>query len=226
MPFLSIRTKDESARITADYQENGTHMRAKRIRSKNMYKFFRALGCEFSRAEEKISEIFDGRLITKSLTFLADWELAVGIPDDSFPAIGTAADRQKAVVTKLAAEGVHTKDELEWLCSLMGFKVEVIPGHYFWTNPDPRIDPPFASEKESRFTVVFEMDFANSDPESQPNLFPVDFPWQFTSNNYNILQKFMLSVIPATVNARFIVKPDTGSAGYGYFPFGLSAFGL
>lgn len=203
MTFLATRTNDEHARITADYQQNGKHMRAKRKPGKNLYKWFKGLSIEYGRLEETLNDIFDGRLITKATTFVFEWEQAIGIPDNAFPGSGTAAERQRHIVTKLSAEGVSTATELEWLCSLMGFSVTVWPGHYFWTHPDARVS--FSTEKESRFTVVFEINFDLSLPIVQPNLFPVPFPWVFSSNNYNILQDFMLDVIPSNCNGLWIV---------------------
>ncbi len=201
--FLPVRTDDEHARITADYMENGKHMRAKRKPGKNMFKWFKGLSKEFGRLEATMNDIFDGRLITQATTFVFEWEQALGIPDDSFPGNGTEAERQRHIITKLSAEGISTGPELEWLCSLMGFFVTVWPGHHFWTTPDARVT--FSTEKESRFTVVFEVNFDKSEAGILPNLFPVAFPWVFQSNNYNILQDFMLAVIPSNCNAQWIV---------------------
>ena len=208
MAFLKTRTNDEHARISADYQQNGLHMKAKRLPSKVMYKFFKGISVEFSRLEGYLNSVTDGMLVTSSTDFVPEWENAVGIPDDSFPANGTADERQRHIVTKLASEGVSTASEFEWLCSLMGFSVTVYPGHYFWLNPDPRVT--FDNVRESRFTIVFETDFFLSEPEVKANLFPVPFPWQFTSNNYNIMQEFLLSIIPANCNGLFITKENIG----------------
>lgn len=208
MTFLLTRTDDEHARITADYQQNGLHYKAKRLASKVMYRFFKGTSKEFGRLEGYLNAVTDGVVITESPDFLPQWEKAVGIPDEYFPANATAAERQRHVVTKLAAEGISTAEEMEFLCSLMGFDVTVYPGHYFWANPDPRVS--FSTERESRFTVVFEFDLLNSAPEVAPNLFPVPFPWVFSSNNFNIIQSFMLSVIPANCNGLFITKENIG----------------
>jgi len=227
MGFLPTRTQDEHTRITADYQIDGKHMRAKRMPGKNIYKWLRGMSKEFQRLEQNLADANDGRIITKIATFLTEWEKAAGIPDQNFPAIGTAEERRRHVVTKLASEGVSTAEELEWLCSLMGFAVTVYPGYYFILNPDPRISfpPGVAGEREARFTVVFEVNFAQSIPDSIPNLFPVPFPWEFRSNNYNVIQDFMLDIIPANCNGAWIVAP-IDNPGYGYFPYGISPYGL
>jgi len=183
-------------------------MKAKRLPGKNIFKWLKGMSKEFRRLEQNLSDANDGRIITKVATFLTEWEKAAGIPDDDFPAIGTAEERRRHVVTKLSAEGVSTAEDLEWLCSLLGFVVTVYPGYYFILNPDPRVSfpPGPAGDREARFTVVFEMDFDDSIPEVQPNLFPVPFPWEFRSNNYNVLQDFALAIIPANCNAIFIVE--------------------
>jgi hypothetical protein len=206
MPFLRTKTALEHTMISAAYQLGGIHLQSFRIPGKNLFKWLKAMSTEFANIESALNDFVDGRIITKSTTFLPEWEKSAGIPDDDFPAIGTAEERRRHVVTKLASEGVSTADELEWLCSLMGFSVKVYPGHYFWTNPDSRVS--FSTERESRFTVVFEVDFDESIPEVIPEFFPVPFPWTFRSNNYNVLQSFMLSVIPSNCNGLWINADD------------------
>ena len=203
--MLPTRTKDEQTRITADYMPNGKHLAAKRMPSRNMYKWFAGLSGEFARMENALNAFADGWNITKSTGMLPQWEKATGIPDQNFSGRGTPIERQKGAIAKLAAEGVSTKADLEWLCSLMGFHVEVYPGHYFWLNPNPLVGS-FSSEKESRFTIVFEVDFFQSDPEVLPTLFPITFPWVFGPSVYNSMRGFMLDIIPANCNARWISK--------------------
>lgn len=206
MSYLPTRTEDQQTKITADYLPNGMLMKAKRVQTSNLYKLLKGLSQEFGRLEGYLSSMVDGRIVTESQQFFEEWEQTVGIPDGSFPAIGTAEERRRHVVTKLSSEGISTADELEWLCWQMGFFVTVRPGHYFWDHPDPRVT--LASERESRFTVVFDVEFAHSLPEVLPTRFPVPFPWVFASSNYNVLQEFMLQVIPANCNAIWITDYD------------------
>lgn len=205
MGFLPTRTDDEHARITADYMPNGPHLVAKRLLTRNMYKLIKGLSKEFSRLEETTSAAMDGMDVRTSSTFLEEWETTAGIPDVSFDARGTVAERQKQCFAKLSAEGVSTAAQFEWLASLFGLHVTVWPGHYFYLNLDPRVGF-FSSEKESRFTVVFEVNFDLSDPEYLPTLFPIRFPWVFGSSNYGTMKKFFDELIPANCNSIWIAS--------------------
>lgn len=204
MSLLKQKTSDQRALLLAKYLPNGLPFLAKFITDSNLYKFIRAISVEFGRAEYYINEWIDGRDITKRDDFVPSWEKVVGIPDGDFNNIGTADERRRKAQAKLSAEGVKTREQLEWLIKILGFACKVYPGHMFWPNgTDPRIT--FNSEKEAYFTVVFEIDFANSVPEFEPNLFPVDFPWVFGASQYNSTVDFIINqVLPAHVNGLFI----------------------
>jgi hypothetical protein len=229
MPFLPTRTKDEHAKITADYMPNGPHLKAKRVTTSVFYKFLRGLSVEFGRLEGYISDATDGRILTKSTQFLDEWENALGIPDDCFPKAGTAEERRRHAELKLSAEGAHTAEDFERLALILGYVIEVYPGHDFWdpgqpgNSSDPRFS--FASEKESRFTIIFEMDPVASEPQLFDCVFPVDFPWNFCINNYAIMQCFFDTIIPANVNGIYLTKSTAERYGYGFFPFGISPYG-
>jgi hypothetical protein len=223
MQLFPTRTDDEQARITANYLPNGFAYVAKHLPAKTMYKFIKGVSKEFGRLEAKYSEVAAGWLLTKSAGLMETWEKTLLIPDGKIPGSGTTEERRLEALMKLAAEGIQTADDYEWWLSLGGISATVWPGHYFWTNPDPRV-PAFSSEKESRFTLVIEADLPASDPDSLPNFFPVPFPWVFKSSIYSVAQKFIECVKPANVQLVWITT-GAGPTGYGYFPYGLSAYG-
>lgn len=223
MALFERRSEDEHARITGDYLPNGKAWVAKRLASKNLYKLLKGVSKEFGRLEEKMSEIATSWLLNSSAGLLETWEKVNGIPDGKIPGSADTENRRRQALMKLASEGIHTASDYEWLLSLLGIEATVYPGHYFWTNPDPRV-PPFSSEKESRFTLVIEADIPLSDPIALPNFFPVPFPWVFRSSSYSVGQAYLMDVIPANVQLIWITTTP-GPVGFGYFPFGLSAFG-
>ena len=223
MQLFPTRDADEHARITADSLPNGDLFVAKRRPSKVMYKFIKGLSVEFGRLEGKMNEIAAGWLLTKSAGLLETWEKTLGIPDGKIPGTGDIESRRRQALMKLASEGVQTNSDYEWLLSLLGVVATVYPGHHFWTNPDPRL-PPFSSEKESRFTLVVEADLVASDTEALPSFFPVPFPWVFRSSSYQVAQVFLKCIIPANVQLIWITT-ELGPTGYGYFPYGISAYG-
>jgi uncharacterized protein YmfQ (DUF2313 family) len=207
MGILNVKTDDEHAEITANYWPNGLIWRAKRIVESIMYRRLKAMSLECGRFEQIINQWIDGRDITKSYDEVPAWEKFVGMPDKYLLGKGTAEERRRQAQGKLSTEGVKTRAQLKWLLGIFGFAVEVYPGHIFWPNgTDDRVS--FGSEKESRFTIVFEIDYENSVQEFLPNFFPVPFPWVFGSSSYNYTTNFIINkVIPANCNALFIRKP-------------------
>lgn len=208
MTFLKKRTFEDHARITANYLLDGRHMIAKNIPSKNMYKYFSAMSETFSRLEDKLNEWVSGRILTKSTVFLPEWEKTAGIPDANFPGTGNVESRRRQAQTKLSADDMYTAEELEWLCSIMGFSVNVYSGHILWVSGDPRVS--FSSEKESRFTTIFEVDISASNPTSYNPTFPVTFPWKFYSSDRSALEKFTLSLLDSNVNGVWIDSSEIG----------------
>lgn len=204
MAFLKERTDDEHNKITAGYLLDGRHMRAKHIPSKIMFKYNRALSKVFSRVEKALNDFVDGKLITKSTAFLDDWEKTTGIPDNSLPGTGDVESRRRQTQMKLSVEGVYSADDWVWICSIMGFIVQVIPGHTLYLSGDPRVS--FATEKESKFTTVFEVDRNLSTPVNDSPSFPVSWPWFFYSNDLEVLKDFVLEYIDTNVNAVWIDK--------------------
>ena len=225
MPLFPTRTDDEQAKITADYLPSGKPFTAKRILSKTMFKFIKGCSVEFNRLESTINQFASGWNLTKSTDFLEEWEKTQGIPDNSFPANGGAENRRRHAHAKLVAEGIHTKEDIERFLETLGWITIVYPGYYFWLNPDPRV-PPFASEKEARFSLVIETFYSLSNPDVVPAVFPVPFPWVFGVNNYAVTQKALREYIPANVQLIWILESTDERYGFGYFPFGISQFGF
>lgn len=224
MPMYPTRSDEEHARITADYLLDGIATQAKRIVSTNTFKFLKGLSKEFGRLEDTINTFASGWNITKTSQFVEEWEKTQGIPDNEFPATGGSENRRKQAHAKLAAEGLSTKDDIEWLLSLLGWEVVAYPGYYFILNPDPRV-PTFSSDKEARFTLVVEVFNSLSDPTVVPQTFPIPFPWVFGLNHFFIAQNFLRTIIDANVQLVWIFGDGTGATGYGYFPYGISAYG-
>lgn len=196
------RTEDEHALILGRFLNDGRHLVSKRITTKTLFKFLKGVAKSFKSIEEKANELINGRLLTESTTNLDEWERVVGVPDECYDGLGTIENRQRYTLAKLSADGVSTAEQLEWICSVLGFSVTIIPGHFFWDNPDPRVS--LSTEKESRFTIVFEIDFLQS--IASPDTFSYTFPFIFGENPERIMKCFMRKIIDSNVNAQFISK--------------------
>lgn len=223
MALFKTRTSAEHTRITADYLPNGWTWIAKRINDSNLYKLLYGLSIEFSRLEQKMNEIAEGWLLDRSAGLLETWEKTLGIPDGKIPGTTDTENRRRQTLMKLVSEGIKTNSDYVFLIDVLGIQVTVYPGYYFWLNPDVRV-PTFSSEKEARFTLVIEADIPLSDPITLPDFFPVSFPWYFRTSTYNVVQQYLLDVIPANVQLIWITT-EPGPTGFGFFPPGISAFG-
>ena len=198
------RTDEQHATILGRYLNDGRHLISKKITTKNLYKTISAISKTFKRVEEKANELVNGRLLTEYTTSLGEWERVVGVPDEHYDGRGSLANRQRYAIAKLSADGVSTTAELEWLCGLLGYVVTVTPGYHYWLYPDTRVS--FADEEESLFTIVFEVDYANSVQNS--SVFPYTFPFVFGEDFEVTMQSFIRSIIDVTVNAQFIPLVD------------------
>lgn len=200
------RSDDEQANILASFLPDGVVLKAKYLKNKNLFRLLRGFGKTYLRLESKVNELVNGRVLTESTAALDRWENVAGVPDECYKEIGSIDSRQRYTIGKLSSDGVSTAAELKWLCSVFGYDVDVIPGHYFWRNPDARVE--FSSEKESRFTIVFQVHTMTS--IKSDSVFTFTFPIIFGEDFRGIVQCFIETVIDANVNGLWINADDLG----------------
>ena len=134
-----------------------------------------------------------------TVSFLDEWESAVGIPDDCFTGQGTNDERRRDILTKLASLGIQTAQDFEDLAEIFGVDVIVLGGAESG-SVFPLIFPVivfFNSAKEARFTIIvtFILEAANE--------FPLTFPIQFGSDEIAILECLFTKLKPANCDIIF-----------------------
>lgn len=66
------------------------------------------MAVEFSRAEQRASDLFEELDPTKTFELLPEWERLLGLPDECAPNGGTLSERLNAIYLKLTARGGNT----------------------------------------------------------------------------------------------------------------------
>lgn len=188
--FLKKRTIEEMIASIYAYLPGGDLFAAARIKDKNQYNMLKGIGFTLLDVENFIS-VFNSEFIPLNTTaFIEEWESALGIPDECFPgsAEPNLSTRRLHILVKLASLGVQTVDDFVNLATIMGFSdTEVIPGVDFGVTPI----------LEARFTIVVLF------KAPVENIFPLNFPIPFGTDQFAILTCLFSKLKPANVNIVF-----------------------
>jgi len=107
---------------------NGRAFATKNIDASTFRTYLSALVPEVERFESTFLQISEEHDINFADSLLDEWEKALGIPDDCFPATGTIEERRLHVIIKLACMNVSTVEDFEALGAKFGIDVNVISG--------------------------------------------------------------------------------------------------
>ena len=177
-------SREQHTQALADYLPGGRMFEAKNINDSNFRQLLRGLSGEFFTAQGYLvtleSEYFPGL----TTLFLAEWEKALGIPDDCFSGSGDLNERRRDIVVKLASLGVQTADDFVRLGELYGLSLTVTP------LSDEAPLPPGISEVEARYVFVV------TGPSLTSDFPPYDIPYSLTSGE-TILQCLFDKQAPA-----------------------------
>lgn len=161
---------EEHANSLAHYLPGGRTFEAKNIDGSNLRQLLRGLAKEMQRAEAYLISMDVGYLSDTNPLYVAEWERAVGIPDDCFDTSGTLAQRWANVKTKLASLGIQTVDDFIRLAAIFGKVINVRP---LSSELYPPYSVPFypVTKAGSRYTLIIEgVDVVSSVP-------PYDVPF-------------------------------------------------
>ncbi len=167
----------------------------------NLRLILRGLSYEMERADELLDIFREEYPIKSVVRLLAEWEVALGIPDDCFSGRGTFDERKRDVITKIAALGVQTADDFVELAAVFGVTVTVEGG-----TLHPELVYP-GGTKEQNHTIVISF-FA-------PDLRAFDygtgadpgFPVPFLDPDIGIAQCLFDKLKPANCNVRYLFFP-------------------
>lgn len=165
----------------------------------------------FRRMDEALERFVDQSYPPETVNFLAEWEAALGIPDDCLPVANTIAERQRNVEIKLLIlAGIQTEPEFAALGQLFGLDIAVhsgidhVPvsdGGFGRFLPELLVPSDFTDVLEARNTMVVVETFP---PDI---IFPWPFPLQFATGGQNSLRCLLRTLAPAHLAVIFVEKP-------------------
>ncbi len=185
---MILRTIREHTQALSNYLPGGDLFAAKSIDTSNLYKFLNGLSPEMLKVDNFI-KTYRELIIPDKLdeTFILDWEMALGIPDDCFKANGTIEERRTHVLAKLASLGVQTVADFEAMALLFGISVTVVPG----------IEENGPGDADDRFRIYVRH------LELPSDAFPLTFPIVFGSKAISIITCLFDKLKPANCEVIF-----------------------
>lgn len=139
--------------LQAAFLPNDELWAGKKIKTAKLYKFLYGNTKVMKELFEKIGNLLLDLNPAESTAFIAEWERALGIPNDFLPIADTLEQRQKNVLVMLAGIKVETKEDFVNLARLMGYVVDI---YTIESRQYPPYNIPyfFNSSPPNRFTWV------------------------------------------------------------------------
>lgn len=187
MALFERRDLEQYTNSLADYLPGGILFASKSVSNSNFRKLLRGMAGELFRANGLLKEYSEEIIPDQTVKFIAEWESAVGIPDDCFKVSGTIDNRRKQVLTKLASLGVQTIADFENVALIFGVTATVLAGSESGIV--------FASNKVARFTIVINL--------TLPERFTYTFPLTFGDDLTVLLECLFKKLKPANCQVLF-----------------------
>lgn len=192
-----LRNLEEQAQSLANYLPGGRLFKQANIRDSNFRKLLRGLAEELIRSDDFIRVYQEEIIPDETVSFIDEWEAAVGIPDACFSGVGTVAERRFHVLIKLASLGVQTAEDLVELGALFGITLDVRSGSVNGNFPFVFPWRFYNSAIEARFTIVVSFTV------TEANRFPFTFPIVFGDEQIGILECLFRRLKPANCDILF-----------------------
>lgn len=101
-----------------------------------------ALAEEFSRVDNRISDLVVEFDPAKTTELLADWERVLGLPDQCSADISrTDQDRRNAILLRLSAVGGQSREYFRLIAERFGFKIQIEETYPFYCGTNGCGDP-------------------------------------------------------------------------------------
>ena len=159
-------SRERHTQALADYLPNGRMFEAKNVKDSNFRQLLRGIAGELFNAQGYIITFGQEYFPDLTTLFIAEWEQALGIPDDCFLGPNNPdgiTGRRRDILVKLAALGVQTLADFENLASVFGVDVEIQPGDeggFFFPASFPMAF--ISSSVDSRYIIIVK--FLNVSP--------------------------------------------------------------
>lgn len=181
----------------AGYLPGGDLFASKQVPDSKLRKLLRGLSWEMFRSNGLLREYNAEIIPDQTNKFLGEWESAVGIPDCCFTGTGTADERRRDILVKLASLGVQTTEDFIDLAKIFGVGVSISNGIDGITFPLTFPVLMFTALREARFTIVVTFTI------QEDSTFPLAFPIAFGSGEIALLECLFRKVKPANCDIIF-----------------------
>ena len=195
--LFTRHTRDEHAKVLADYLPGGEVFGAKADQETNLYKLLLGLAEQSRLIEENLVLTFEEFDITETTDLLDQWESALGIPDDCFPGTGDTETRRLHVNAKFLADLVVTDDDFVAVAAAFGVAITVTNGVDALDDFPFTFPITFEDVRAARFTMIIEFTV------TEALRFPYTFPFAFGEDVIETLKCFFRKLAPANVDVVF-----------------------
>lgn len=197
---MTNKTIEQYAESLAHYLPSGDLLQAKSIGSSNLFKLLTGLSLVLLEVDEKMSE-FKTQFYPKStmVSFITEWEMVLGIPDDCLDNSGTIEQRAINILGCIGALGCVTEQQWIDLAKLMGFDIELRRG--IMGNVFP-LTLPYTlgtlAQLRNTITVIFK-GIINS-----TSIFPMVLPYTLSGDSTKYARCIFERIKPAHIKLNFV----------------------
>lgn len=192
----------KQADVLAGYLPPGRAFGAKHTPGTVTRSLLEGLAEELRRGGEAIETFKREVLPSETTELLAEWERAVGIPDECFDGEGTVKERRDMVIAKIASLGVQTAQDFVDLAALFGVDAAIVAGSVHGVFPYTFPIIFFPNAKAAYHTII--VDFGNTGVAT----FPFTFPILFGSKEQAMVECLFRKVKPAHCDLLFFDLPN------------------
>lgn len=184
----------DQLRALASYVPFGRAFVASKISGTNIRLLLTGIAIEMGRVQELLDLLNDELMPDATTLLIAEWESALGIPDDCFNTAGTIDERRLQILVKMASLGIQTAQDFIDLAALFNVVITSVDSGMHATHR-----PLFGSDKEARFTIVIT--FYRADVSKFTYTFPI--PFEENNEDIQIMECLFSKLKPANCQLYF-----------------------
>lgn len=191
---------------------SGRLWNAKLREGSNLYKLLSGLAPTFRQMDWSIQRFVEQSVPTTTEDYLAEWEEALGLPDECLPIAADVATRQRNISIKLSIlAGVSTEQDFIDLAALFGLTVTVNSGieHLIAADGGYETAVPTQSFGAGDYTNVQEARYTMVVVETTPASASFDYDWDipFSLQSQDEMRCLFTKLKPANSAIQFVTAP-------------------
>lgn len=161
--LFRVFTKDEMARLMAEFLPGGRAWDKKYNPESNMYKFLKGLSPAYIEIQKQINNLKQEFNINTTVDLIDKWEASVGLPDICLGPLTDIRQRREYVIARFRKTPIVTLQEIESI--LRAFfpdtQLNLYSGHSYY-GFERTFERSFGYGLQSLFIIVVELDFSGT----------------------------------------------------------------